>query len=52
MSFTYKSNGKDVGDWSKVPSENYSVRAKTGILSKYEAETYEAPKPVKGNKAK
>jgi|TARA_R110000796_G_scaffold4849_1_gene18337 hypothetical protein len=48
MAFKFKSTGNSVGDWSKVSADQYSNRAKVGILNQREPDSYEAPKPVQG----
>ena len=48
MAFKFKSTGNSVGDWTKIPSEEYSERARVGILNQREPDSYEAPKPVQG----
>jgi hypothetical protein len=48
MAFKFKSTGSAVGDWSKVPSEEYSDRVRIGTLNQREPDSYQAPKPVQG----
>jgi hypothetical protein len=43
----YKSNGSDVGDWSKQAASEHSSRGKIAIMRKDQPDAYKVPSPTK-----
>ena len=42
--------GQGYGDWSKISSSEYSVRAKKGILRQDPPDTYKVPNPKRSTR--